>query len=302
MVPQGAPLQMKTCLLILVVTVTAAFAQSDPSMLVSTDWLARHLEDKSLVILHVGSRQDYDAGHIPGARLLTLADISINSDRGLWLELPPVEALEKAFGKVGVGDDTRIVVYPGTDSVQSATRVWFTLDYLGLGARASLLDGGLAAWKVEARRLTTDAPRVEPRQFVAHARPELVVDADWVRAHLNDGGVQLLDARTPEFYSGASAGNMPRAGHIPGARNVPFSSVLDEHRRLKPAGALRDMMHAGGGKRPGLTISYCHIGQQATVLYFVARYLGMTARLYDGSFQDWSRRAELPVQTAAGTR
>ena len=259
-------------------------------MLVSTDWLAAHLHDDSLVILHVGSPKDYDAGHIPGARLVTLADISITDDQGLRLQLPPVPALEAAFARLGVTGRSRIIVYAGTESVQSATRVWFTLDYLGLGGRSSLLDGGLALWHSEGKPSTAEAPPPASGSFTPHPSPDRVVTADWVRAHLDDKTVQILDARTPEFYTGASAGNMPRAGHIPGARNVPYPSVFDEHGKLKPEPVLRGML------APRTTVSYCHIGQQATVLYFVARYLGLDARLYDGSFQEWSRRTDLPVQ------
>jgi thiosulfate/3-mercaptopyruvate sulfurtransferase len=276
----------------------ALSAAPNRSILVSGDWLAQHLHDESLVILHVGSEQDYDAGHIPGARLVTLRDISITDQRGLRLELPPVDDLKEAFGRLGVSDKGRIVVYAGTQSVQSATRVWFTLDYLGLGGRAALLDGGLISWRAEGRPVSTVAAGVEAGTFRAHAAPQLVVSAEWVRAHLGDRGVQLLDARLPEFYSGANAGGMPRAGHIPGARNVPFSSVLGEDGKLKPLPALGAIMNADGGG-PALTVSYCHIGQQATLLYFVARYLGLDARLYDGSFQDWSGRPELPVEPVA---
>lgn len=245
-------------------------------MLVSTEWLGTHLKDEGLVILHVGSTQDYEKGHIPGARLVGLGDISITGDRGLRLELPPAAALEAAFGKLGISDRSRIVIYPGTDSVQSATRVWFTLDYVGAGGRSSLLDGGLALWRAEGRPLSTETPPVEPKKFTARPRPELVVDAAWVRAHLEDPGVLLLDARTAEYYT---------AGHIPGARNVTYSTAFDENRRLRPEKELRELLGAGKTAVP-----YCHIGQQATVLYFVARYLGLEARLYDGSFQDWSSR------------
>jgi thiosulfate/3-mercaptopyruvate sulfurtransferase len=253
-------------------------------MLVSTGWLAAQLGSEAPVILHVGSQQDYEKGHIPGARLVTLADISMTGAGGLRLELPPVPALEAAFGRLGVGDNARVVVYAGTDSVQSATRVWFTLDYLGAGERASLLDGGLAAWQAEGRPLSTEAPRVEPRQFTAHARPEVVVDAAWVRDHLGGSQVALVDARTPEYYTTA---------HIPGARNVPFSSLLESDRKMKSAAVLGESLGPPG--KP--VASYCHIGQQATVVYFVARYLGRDARLYDGSFQDWSSRKELPVES-----
>ena len=273
-----------------------ALGQVDqPSLVVSTEWLQSHLRDDSLVVLHVGSQKDYDAGHIPGARLVTLADISVTDPTGLRLEMPPVKALEEAFGRLGVNDAARVVVYAGTESVQSATRVWFTLDYLGFGGRASLLDGGLAAWRTESRPLSTQTPPAVDRKFTARPAPERIVSAEWVKAHLNDPSVRLLDARTPEFYSGANAGGMPRAGHVPGARNVPFSSVLEADGKLKPAAVLRDMMTASG-TQGALAVAYCHIGQQATVLYFVARYLGLDARLYDGSFQDWSRQPELPVE------
>ncbi|MBZ5585237.1 MAG: hypothetical protein LAQ30_24135, partial [Acidobacteriia bacterium] len=170
-------------------------AAPDPSILVSGDWLAGHLKDESLVILHVGSQKDYDAGHIPGARLVTLGEISITNERGVRLELPPVSALEHAFGRLGVSDAGRIVVYAGAESVPPATRVWFTLDYLGLGGRAALLDGGIAAWRAEGRPLSTEAPAVQPATFTAHPAPERVVDAAWVRGRLGDRGVQLLDTR-----------------------------------------------------------------------------------------------------------
>ena len=281
----------------LLIFLAAAVANAaNPSMLVSTDWLAQHLKDDSLAILHVGSQKDYDAGHIPGARLVTLADISVTGATGLRLELPPVADLEKAFGRLGVGDGTRVVVYAGTDSVQSATRVWFTLDSLGAGERASLLDGGLAAWRNAGRPLSTEAAKAESRTFTAHPA-QRVVTAEWVRAHLQDREVQLLDARLPEFYNGTSAGGMPRAGHIPGARSVPYNSVWGADGKLRPADELRTLV------RPALlTVSYCHIGQQATVLYFVARYLGQDAKLYDGSFQDWSRSLELPVESDAARK
>jgi thiosulfate/3-mercaptopyruvate sulfurtransferase len=265
-------------------------------MLVSTEWLASRLQDLSVVILHVGSQKDYEAGHIPGARLVTLADISVTDPTGLRLEMPPVASLEEAFGRLGVTDAARVIVYTGADSIQSATRVWFTLDSLGLGDRAALLDGGLALWRAQGRPLTTEAPPAVAEKIAAHRAADRIVSAEWLRAHLEDPKVQVLDARLPEFYNGSNAGGMPRAGHIPGAGSVPYSSVLDEGGRLKSAEALRGLMMPRSDRQPALTVTYCHIGQQATVLYFVARYLGLDVRLYDGSFQDWSRRPELPIE------
>src|SRR5512143_1062919 len=134
-------------------------------MLAPTAWLADHLAERDMVVLHVGTEKDYAAGHIPGARLVALSDISITSERGLRLELPPLDMLMQAFGRLGISDHSHIVVYAGTDSVQSATRVWFTLDYLGLGDRASLLDGGLVLWPAEQRPVSTAAVPGEPRKF-----------------------------------------------------------------------------------------------------------------------------------------
>lgn len=270
-------------------------AQSTESMLVSSDWLARHLNDDSVVILHVGSAKDYESGHIPGAQLITLQDISVTGPRNMRLELPPVEALVQTFGKFGVSDKSRVVVYPGADAVQSATRVWFTLDYLGLGDRASLLDGGLTVWRAEGRPVSTETPKPRPAGFTARSRPELLVDAEWILSRVKDPAVQIVDARAPEFYTGEKPGITWKPGRIPGARNIPFSSLLDEQRKLKPAASLRSMLQPDGTAKA--TVTYCHLGQQATLVYFVARYLGMQPRLYDGSFQDWSTRLGLPVET-----
>lgn len=269
------------------------------SILVSCDWLAHHLNDPSIVILHVGAQQDYEAGHIPGARLVTLSDISITDQSGLRLELPLTNQLEAAFGRLGVANNSRVIVYAGTASVQSATRVWFTLDYSGMGDRSALLDGGLAVWRAQGRPVSTEVAAFHATKFTVHPKPQLVVHSGWIRDHLNDRGVQIIDARLPDFFSGAHSAGMPRAGHIPGARNVPYTTLLAEDGALKSPQALREMFHADNGRKPGLIVTYCHIGQQATLPFFAARLLGLPARLYDGSFQDWSRRPDLPVAIAA---
>lgn len=285
--------KMKRAIPILLAAVAAACGAERPELLVSTGWLADRLHDPSLVILHVGSRSDYDAGHVPGARLITLADVSMTGEGGLRLELPAQGALEAAFGKVGISDSSRVVIYAGTDSVSAATRVWFTLDYLGAGSRVSLLDGGLAAWRGEGRPLSTATPAVAPARFTARPQPDRLADASWIAARLKDPGMVLLDARTPDFHSGRNAGPMPRAGRIPGARNLPANDLIGPDRKLRPE-LLAQLAGPDAARQP--VVIYCHIGQLATVLYFSARYLGLDARLYDGSFQDWSARADLPVE------
>ena len=271
----------------------AGYSDSN-SMLVSTAWLAEHLGDRTVVIINIGPRASYDAGHIPGARFLEMSSISA-SGQPLTLELPPVEKLKSSFEELGVSDNSRIVICFLANYVSPATRVFFTLDYLGLGKQTSLLDGGFEAWRTEGRTVTTDAPVIKRGAITPHPRPELVVDAAWVSANLSKPKVAIVDARAPEFYTGASAGRMPRAGHIPSAVNVPFSSLADEANKLKDSATLKKLFEEAGIKPGREVVSYCHIGQQASLIYFVAKYLGYDARLYDGSFEDWSRRSELPV-------
>lgn len=269
------------------------------SMIVSTDWLARHLKDDSLVLLQVGDKKEYDAAHLPRAQFIQMSDISTPRGKGLILELPPVDQLKAAFEKLGVTDKSRIVVYFSKDWITPTARVYMTLDYLGLGDRTSILDGGLPAWRAEGKEVTTELSEPKVGRFTPRPKANLVVDAGWVSANLNKPNVAILDARASKFYTGQEAGQMPRAGHIPSARNIPFSSLVeDSTNKFKSPDALRGLFSAVG-VTPGETVAtYCHIGQQASLLYFVARYLGYDAHLYDGSFEDWSHRADLPVETS----
>jgi thiosulfate/3-mercaptopyruvate sulfurtransferase len=266
------------------------------SMIVSTEWLSKHLKDNSLVLLQVGEKEEYVAGHIPGAQFIALADISTPRGQGLALELPPVPQLKATLEKLGVSNSSRIVIYFSKDWVSPTARVYLTLDYLGLGDRTSILDGGLPAWRAEGRPVTADTVEAKPGKFVPRPNNQLVVDAAWVSTNLNKSGVKILDARAPQFYSGAEVGRMPRGGHIPSAKNIPFSSLVeDSTNKFKSAAALRQLFDTAEVKPSDSVATYCHIGQQASLLYFAARYLGYDAHLYDGSFEDWSRRPELPV-------
>ncbi len=277
-----------------------AQAKVRSSMIVSTEWLAQHLNDKSLVLLHVGDKKEYDDAHIPGAQFIQTSDISTPRGSGLILELPPVEQLRATFEKFGVTDNSRIIVYFGKDWVTPTSRVYFTLDYLGLGDHASILDGGMPAWIAEKRPVTSDVNAAKPGTFTPHPHTNLVVDAAWVSGNINKPGVAILDARDAKFYTGESAGNMPRAGHIPSARSIPFGSVVEEINKFKSEDALRQIFANAGVKQNDSVATYCHIGQQASLLYFVAKYLGYDAHLYDGSFDEWSKREDLPVEKSPG--
>jgi len=269
-------------------------AQSEQSLLVSVGWLTGQLNTPGLVILHSGTEKDYAAGHLPGAQLLDLAAISRTGAGGLRLELPDEASLLATLEGAGVSNASRIVVYAGGGSVQGATRVWFTLDVLGLGSRASLLDGGLNAWRAAGQPVSTETRAAVKGSLVARIDSSRLATASWIKEHLHQRDTVLLDARLPNFHSGQDPGTMPRAGRIPGARSVPYTSLLDGDGRMLPLDDLRRRITTEEGKT---YIAYCHIGMQATVLYFSARRLGLDVRLYDGSFQEWSARQDLPVET-----
>jgi thiosulfate/3-mercaptopyruvate sulfurtransferase len=281
-----------------------AYAGNDPevrkSLIVSTQWLAEHLKDDSLVLLQVGEKEEYAAAHIPRAQFIQLADISTPRGEGLALELPSVAQLATTFERLGVSDKSRIVVYFGKDWITPAARVFMTLDYLGLGDRTSILDGGLPAWRAEGRPVTNELRTPTPGKFSPNVNKRIVVDAVWVNANLNKPGVIILDARASKFYTGEEAGRMPRAGHIPGARSIPFDTVVEDSNKFKSSETLRQLFTSAGVKKNDSVATYCHIGQQASLLYFVARYLGYDAHVYDGSFEDWSHRVELPVEKSDG--
>jgi thiosulfate/3-mercaptopyruvate sulfurtransferase len=266
-------------------------------MLVTTTWLAAHLHDRNLVLVHEGMGE-YAQQHIPGAREL---DLSYASPSGLALEMPPPESLRVRLEEFGISDDSRIIVYFGSDMVQSATRAYFTLYYAGLGGSTSVLDGGIGAWVRDGHPTTTEVPSVQRGHLSPlHTRP-FVVDAEWVRAHAQTPGVDIVDARSAGFYDGVMEGgprDARRRGHIPGARSVPFDRVVDDSNVFKSADQLADLFRAAGVKAGDTIVGYCHIGEQATAMLFAASAIGFPVRLYDGSFQDWARR-NWPVETVA---
>ena len=266
------------------------------SLLLTPSQVRDRIARGGVVLLHVGERADYNAGHIPSARFLPYESISTPHETRPMLELPAPEKLDSLFESLGVSDNSRIVLYWSKGWYSPTTRVFLTLDYLGLGERTSILDGGLDAWRASSGPVTTGVTPVVRGSLTVRPRTDVVVDAQSVRAAIDDPRSAIIDARDTRFYTGEATGMHEREGHVPGASNVPFTSLLDERGTFKSRAAL-DTLLTGAGATPGKrVITYCHIGQQATVVYFAARLLGREARLYDGSWEEWSRRSELPVQ------
>lgn len=273
-------------------------------LVVSASWLASHLDDPNMVLLQVGDPAEYQKAHIAGARPVSLAEISagmqepMDMDHGLMLEMLPPDTLRRRLEGLGISDRSTVVVYFAKDRVSPATRVLYTLAYAGLGGSAVLLDGGLPAWQREGHPTVAGATStVKPGTISARAQASLVVDADWVDAHRGKPGIALVDARRKGFFDGTQKDDSPRQGHIPTAQDLPFEELFTDSLQIRSKGEIGARFRQAGVQPGDTVVAYCHIGQRATAVLLAARILGYPVRLYDGSFQDWSRRPALPVAT-----
>lgn len=279
----------------------AAAAGPRDTLVVNTAWLQQHLHDANLVLLHIGDKAEYDAKHIEGARFVTSNDIALMDATGAGntLQLPPADDLHDKLQRLGISDNSRVIVYYGKDRVAATTRVIFTLDAAGLGDKTSLLDGGMGAWERAGLPTTTAAAAQKVGSLKPLAMKSLVVDAEFVQSHVNAPKYVVIDARAPGFYDGTQTGGSAaaphKAGHVPGAKNLPYDSVTDPQFALKSPEDIAKAFENAGAKPGDTIVAYCHIGQQATEVIFAARTLGFDVKLYDGSFEDWSRK-NLPTE------
>lgn len=294
---------MRSLVLALSLLAGTVLAGPRESLVVDAAWLAKHLKDPNLVLLHVGDKAEYDAKHIPGARHVTLQDIARPTDMAagdLHLQMPEADDLRRRLENLGISNDSRVVVYYGKDWISPATRVIFTLDYAGLGDRASLLDGGMQAWIAAGNATSDAAPAAKKGSLKPLKTKPLIATGDEVRASIGKKGVAIIDSRAPAFYDGVETGGMHdkphKTGHIAGAGSVPYTEVVNDKLFLKSPEELKALFAKAGVKPGDAIITYCHIGQQATATLFAARALGYPVRLYDGSFEEWSRREDAPVE------
>jgi thiosulfate/3-mercaptopyruvate sulfurtransferase len=274
-------------------------------MLVTTPWLSGNLANPNVVVLHVArNRQGYDAGHIPGARLLLWADFA-TTRAGIPNELPPLENLVSLVRRLGIAANSRVIAYD-EDAGLEAARAYVTFDYLGMGGRTALLNGQWKKWKAEGRAVSTIAPVVKISTFTPHAHPEIIVSFAEMRrlveakAKSPNMNLAIIDARPEGQYEGKEAGEgVKRAGHIPGAANVCWvgNVVNEENPVMRPVHDLRATYEQGGAKPGVRVVTHCRTGVMASHDYFTAKYLGYDVRLYDGSYYEWSASKDTAVET-----
>jgi len=267
-------------------------------MIVSTSWLQQHLADTDLVVLYIGrDRSRFDAGHIPGSVFVRLDDLVEQRENSLN-DLPSVSDLQALFENVGVGDSSRIVL-TGDSQGLLATRAYFTLDYLGHGNQAALLDGGAEKWLAESRTASKEEAHPRRGHLTPRVQPEVLISTsqmqDVSRGLANDRHeYTLLDARPVAEYDGIVASDaVPKAGHIAGAHSLFWKKLIRsdaDPQLLNPDDLQRQFLSAGAAAG-SFVVTYCRTGMQSSFTYFVAKYLGYSAAMYDGSVYEWVHAA-----------
>jgi thiosulfate/3-mercaptopyruvate sulfurtransferase len=288
----------------------------DPDALISTDDLAARLGRPDLRVYDcttylepaapgsddpytvVSGRQTFVAGHVPGADFLDLQGELSATDTRLKFTMPPAEHLARAFGRHGLGDGSRVVLY-SIGSMMWATRVWWMLRALGFDG-AAVLDGGFDRWQAEGRPVEAgEAKGYPPATFTPRPRPDRFVDKAAVKAAIGDPGTVTVNALGPQFHQGLEPSRYGRPGRVPGSVNVPAATLVDPATKkfVSPADALARFTEAGID-RDRRVIAYCGGGISATIDLFLLHQLGFDdLTLYDGSMGEWAKDPSLPIET-----
>lgn len=283
-----------------------------PGPLVSTEWLAEHLDRPGLRLLDAtvhlhpagegqmtmeSGRADYDAGHILGAAFADLVTDLSDADSPLRFTLPTADRFADAMGRLGVGDDTAVVVYSG-GSMSWAPRLWLMLRAFGFD-RAAVLDGGWRKWSAEGRPASTAAPAYAPAKFAAKFRPGVFVDQAAVEAARRDAGSVVVNALSPAQHAGSGGHHYGRPGRISGSVNVPAAAMLDpESYAFLPADVIGARFDSAGATADKRLVIYCGGGIAASQVAFAQHLIGRSeAAVYDASLQEWAKDSSAPMET-----
>jgi len=283
--------------------------------LAETKWLADHLEDPTIRIVDMrgivqtsmtgpgeqyavyrGQREEYRGAHIPGAVYLDWTADIIDFADPVPAQVAPPERIAAVFGKAGIGDDTTVVAYDTHPASQFATRLWWVLCYYGHD-KVKVLNGGLPKWQREGRPLSGDIPTYPPAIFTPQPRPAMRATAAQVLAALGQPNISIADARDADQYDNRLKRGK-RGGHIPGAIHLPREAFFDELGCFRTQQEIADEARAAGLSPTNQVIAYCNGGVAATSVLFCLNLLGYQHLTnYDGSWNEWSNRAELPVES-----
>ncbi|MEM8591064.1 MAG: 3-mercaptopyruvate sulfurtransferase, partial [Pseudomonadota bacterium] len=268
-------------------------ANDDPRQLVSTTWLADHLKDPDLRVLDASwylpamnrdARAEYDAAHIPGARFFDIDDVS-DARSDLPHMVPPIEKFMSRMRKLGVGDGHQIVVYDGM-GIFSSARVWWLFKLMGK-RDVAVLDGGFPKWQAEGHPVEDMPPVIRDRHMTVSRQNHLVRDVTQVAMASKLGDHEIVDARPGERFRGEveEPREGMRSGHIPGSKNVPFLSLLNDDKTLKSNDEIRATFQAAGVDMSKPVITSCGSGVTAAILSLALERIGKTdVALYDGSW------------------
>lgn len=277
------------CLLLIAPLLAAA----QVPVLVTPQWLNEHKNDPNLVILQVSFLQaDYEREHITGARFLWPGWLAPNSPQSSFNAPDPKEAQE-LLRNFGISNNSHVVIVHGKNELSAAARMFLTLEHLGLQGQVSFLNGGMDAWKKDSLQVTKQIPSVTKGKFTVKSNG-LLVDKEYVQKTLQSSNV-VVDARAQRFYDGDPVG-YPRNGHIAGAKNIQYTEMVDASNVFKPNDQLEGYFTPVVPDKKNEVVTYCFIGQTASVVYLAGRVLGYKMKLYDGSMQEWSYIDSLPME------